>query len=243
VCPLHRRRRLLLLGIEEIGRVVARVEAEEMIIEGAIVEGVVGHAAKDVDLEVKVAHVRGGDIVIDLGRGAPVADRLGGDVVAGEVGRIVVPGGIGLRLAEIGTDIVTKIHHLRMIKVGRYRWRRILKTIMALEMIAGLENIAGEIDLVPGREVVEVEGGEIRATVARGAGAAQGVWTERRKRMVVRLRKANLTTQKKETILRQATKTAMIDQDAMIVETIVMTLTVIIITMIKETAATWMSVI
>lgn len=114
---------------------------------------------------------------------------------------------------------------------------------MALGMnveVAGL----GEIDLVLGREVVEVGGGEmIGAIAARGAGAVRGVWMGKRKRrrMAVPPRKASLTTRKKEHIRQIVNQATMMDQDTMIVEAIVMNLTVI--TMINETVATWMSVI
>lgn len=95
-----------------------------MIIEAAIVEDAVDHAAKDGGRGVEVAHVQRGDIAIDLGLGAAVADHLEGDTVAGEVGLIAVLGGTGLRLAEIGIDIVTKIHLTRTKKVERnlLRW-------------------------------------------------------------------------------------------------------------------------
>lgn len=214
-----------------------------MIIEGAIVEDAVVHAAKDGGRGVEVAHVQRGDIAIDLGLGAAVADHLGGDTVAGEVGLIAVLGGTGLRLAEIGIDIVTKIHLTRTKKVERNLLRWISKAIMALGMnveVAGL----GEIDLVLGREVVEVGGGEmIGAIAARGAGAVRGVWMEKRKRrrMAVPPRKASLTTQKKEHIRQIVNQATMMDQDTMIVEAIVMNLTVI--TTINGTVATWMSVI
>ena len=56
-----------------------------MIIEGAIVEDVVGHAAKDADLGVGAARDRGGDIGIDPDRGVAVVDR-GGDMAAEGVG-------------------------------------------------------------------------------------------------------------------------------------------------------------
>lgn len=56
-----------------------------MIIEGATVEDAVGHAAKGADLGVGAAHVPGGDIGIDLDRGATAAGRGGGTAAGGAV--------------------------------------------------------------------------------------------------------------------------------------------------------------